>query len=236
MDLAEDYEYFNLRPPFLTCVLGSTNTGKTTLVARILENWENVTTSPPPPIWQVIIVFEHHQPLYDRIINAVRSKYPGVKERWMWGWDESAMSDSNLFQNSEGGQTVLIIDDSLHKLNKSNAFVNICRGGSHHSNISVFLIAQDLTAIGNELRGAIRNMKYVIITQPASHTINYLKRNLFPQSNLNYVQAFEFAKQHAQNPDYPYLVLSNVSGCPVDRSVFTGMLDGEEGFVFAPAD
>ena len=236
MDFGEDYPFFGLEPPFLCCVVGATRTGKTTLVSNLIKQWESIVIG-ATHLWQVVIVFEHEQPLYEELVRGVKEKFPNVRIVWFWGWNEEAMKNPDLFRHPTGdknSQTLLIVDDCLYKLNKSAVLAKICRGQAHHENICMFVIIQDFTSGGAELRAAIKNMHYFIVTQGSSELLRYLQSKLYPYGQFNLHQAFSIVKNQRCSP-YPYLILNNTVNCPKERSVFTGLLKGEEAILLAPS-
>ena len=241
MDYAEDFTHFGFTSPFLCAVVGSTNTGKTTLVKKIIQDWPRLTSG-DLPVWQLILIFEHDQPLYHQIIESAKKNF-GSKElvvRCIKGWREETIADQNLFRAPAASgdcQTILIVDDCLHKLNKSEALLGLCRGRSHHEKVSLFLIAQDITATGPELRGALKNIHYFIITQGTSDLLRLLQSKLYPYNRAFLQTAFNLNKQYLGPNKYPYLVLNNTPACPKNRSVYSGLfMGGEEGYLFAPSD
>ena len=215
--------------------------GKTTLVNNILKNWKRLVPD-SPNVWQFILMFEHNQPLYDDMIKNVQCQFPNCKVKCLWSWDEKTMSDPNLFKSEScsgdgvggGGQTVLIIDDSLHKLNKLETLAAICRGRSHHENISVFIIFQDITSCGSQFRSALKNMHYFIVTQGSAELLQYLQFKLFMYMRGFLHTAFDMVSELTESK-YPYIMINNRPSCPKNRSVTTGLVEGgDKVYMLAP--
>lgn len=199
---------------------------------KLLEQWEHVTCD-PLPISQLIIVYEHYQPIYDKIVSSVKKLYPECKVSSYWGWPEEVMKCAGTWEIPSDTQSLLIVDDCMEKLNRSEALAAICRGRSHHDSISVIIITQDLSLTGQEFRGAIRNMHYIILTQGNSDLLQTLQRRLYPYSRGFLQGAFEVCRKECKTR-YPYLVIDSTVGVPRHLSVKTGLLLNENSLLFSP--
>ena len=140
------------------------------------------------------------------------------------------MAHPERFNIPPNTQSLLIIDDCLHSLTKSEVFASICRGKSHHENINVFLIIQDLSNTGTLLRQALRNVHYFIVTQNHADILQYMGRKQFMYMNQYVQQCFDIAKERLS---YPYILINNTPTCPKDRSITSGILEGEEAILLA---
>ena len=211
--------------------------GKTTLVHRILKEWERLVRD-SPPIWQFILVYEHEQPIYDDMIRVLKEKFPNCVIKCFWGWDEKEMSNPTLFRSTAEGQTLLVVDDSHHKVNKSEAFLKICRGKAHHERITVFIIFQDLSSAGggHEFRSALKNIHYFLVTQGSSELLQHIQRKLYTYMRSFIQSAFEAARECCAGGgrSYPYILINATVSCPKEWSVTTGVFQGEEPFLLAP--
>lgn len=207
--------------------------GKTTLVYKILQNWERLTDS-EIPVHQLILVFEYHQKLYENIIETMKQKFPNIAIKCFWGWREEIFKDPDLFRSVDNSQTILIVDDSLAKLNRSETLLEICRGRSHHEKITTFLIFQDITACGAELRAALKQMRYFIIMKGTSELLLFLQKKLYPYMGSFLQQAFQ-ASQEESGSSYPYILLNNSPDCQKSKSVLGGIFEGENALLFTPS-
>ena len=232
MDYSEDFSNLHFEAPFTTVILGKSKTGKTTLVRKIVEEWDDLVYHPtsPLPIWQLIIVFEHDQDAYTSIICAVQTAYPDCIVKCMRGWNEREMADSKLYKGPDSAQTLLIVDDCLHSLSKSETIGKICRGTSHHDNVSAFLILQDVTSVGRDLRSALKNIDYFMLTHANADTLRDLQSKLYPYMHAFVSDAFDETKALTASP-YPYIVLNNKPGCAKQRSIFTGIFRGQDAYL-----
>ena len=168
------------------------------------------------------------------MIKCVKKLYPECKIVIHCQWREEVMSSPETWMVPDGTQSLLIIDDCLSSLHKSQAFGAICRGRSHHDNISVMCLTQDLNSNGSEFKSALRNMHYIIVTSHASsELLQNLQRKLFPYCRGFLHHAFEGCRQCCST-SYPYMLIDQSTGCPKHMSVKTGIFKGESGYIFGP--
>lgn len=206
--------------------------GKTTLLHHLLKQWDHVTCN-PLPISQLIICYEHYQPIYEQIIGTVKKMYPNCKVLSFWSWKEEVMRDPAMWQVPDGTQSLLIADDCMEKLHRSEGLAAICRGRSHHDSISLILLTQDLSSTGMEFKSAIKNMHYIILTQGNAELLQVLQRKLYPYSRGFLQNAFETCRKHCKT-NYPYIVIDSTPGCPRHLSVKTGLFRDENALIFSP--
>jgi len=119
--------------------LGSSRSGKTFLVNRILSSLSEVT-SDCPPISKFVLVYRHYQKIYDEIIESIERQFPKCEVHTFNGYPDVILKDEDFWSIPEFTQSFLIIDDCSDLVGSSFEF--LCRGLAHHKNISIFYISQ----------------------------------------------------------------------------------------------
>jgi hypothetical protein len=131
-----------LRSPFTAMVCGPTGSGKTTMLLDIIA--QSATIAIPPPV-EIIYCYGAHQDLFDTV--------DGVR------FHKGAL-DLDTIPN-DGDNRWLILDDLMTDISGSKSTVDLYTKHSHHRNISVFFIVQDLFLKDN--RTVSRNTHYFVL-------------------------------------------------------------------------
>lgn len=128
MDDTIDEAHLRFKHPCTILAAGPTGSGKTVLVRKILQHYnecfENIS-SPPSVIW----CYGQWQASYlDNVGNGVQIQYHEglINERMV----ESKRPD------------IVIVDDLMNELGGDDALVNLFTKGSHHLNLTVIFIVQ----------------------------------------------------------------------------------------------
>ena len=130
-----------LRHPFTAIVAGPTSCGKTRFVFRLIDNVARMIDPPPS---KIVYCYGEYQQLF--------CNYPRVVFH-------QGLPDLNDFDGSE--PTLLIIDDLMQETNETVA--NLFTKGSHHRNVSVMYLAQNLFPKNKFARTMSLNAHYMIL-------------------------------------------------------------------------
>lgn len=132
-----------LKSPFTSILQGPTGCGKTQLIFKLIELRRDVCTSPPD---EIIYCYGVYQSTFDDIT--------GVTFR-------EGMLDSFLDIPDDGKSRWLIIDDLMQETAGTKVINDIFTKGSHHRNISVFYLLQNLFVKDNVT--VSRNTHYMFL-------------------------------------------------------------------------
>ena len=130
-----------LRHPFTAIVAGPTSCGKTRFVFRLIDNVGRMIDPPPS---KIVYCYGEYQQLF--------CNYPRVVFH-------QGLPDLNDFDGTE--PTLLIIDDLMQETNET--VVNLFTKGSHHRNVSVMYLAQNLFPKNKFARTMSLNAHYMVL-------------------------------------------------------------------------
>ena len=169
--------------PFTAIVAGPTGSGKTYFVMRFIDNVQEMIT---PPTKKIIWYYGQWQDGYRKIKNVefVEGLPPKITEKY-----ESP--------------TLWVIDDQMAEIDSS--VTKLFTKGSHHLNISIVFIVQNIFSSNKEHRTISLNTHYMILFKnPRDKTqISHLSKQMFPGKS-NYMQ--ESYLNAVSNP-YGYLLI-----------------------------
>jgi hypothetical protein len=207
--------------------------GKSYFLNKILLNWTGFF--PNDRISRVILVHKFGgQECYDELRRHFGTKLIMTKQ-----------FDKEILQSeTDGGTTILILDDVLHEIVNESLLATIITGGCHHLRICTFIIGHQLFASRHvNWQTITRNVTMLALFQsPRDMSIlSYLNRQLYPKTGgrrgCNYVSsAYELARKdqllHNNNP-YGYLLVDCSIGCSPKYRLRTGLLPADSKFCYA---
>jgi hypothetical protein len=195
----------------LTCQLvGPTQCGKTYFTFRLINEINDMITPVPE---KIIYCYGEYQPLFN--------DYPQVT--FHEGLPNIADFDGKQ-------RTLLIIDDLMTEANDdvSNIFTKI----SHHRNVSVIFLTQNMFYKSKQARTMSLNTQYLVLFKnPRDATqVATLGRQMYPNNTKFLVEAFNDATKRP----YGYLLLDLRSDTLENYRVRTNIFTGERQYVYIP--
>lgn len=168
--------------PFTAIVAGPSGCGKSNFVTTFLKFNEKISNK---SFSRILWCYDEMQPLYN-LDNVIYNQ---------------GIPDLNMFDGNE--PQLLIIDDLMRE--SDGRIVDIFTKGSHHRNLSVFYITQNLFHQGRGQRDISLNSSYIIyFKNPRDRTqIRHLARQVFPD-NPKFV---EEAYKDATTEPHGYLMI-----------------------------
>jgi hypothetical protein len=129
---------------------GPTSSGKTVLIRRILKYHKNVISFKNEIIDKLKVIWAYGQ--WQDLYNE---KIPNVDITYIEGLpsEDEIMSDK---------PHVIIIDDLMTELGNDKKLTNIFTKGSHHNDISVIFISQNIFHQGSQMRTISLNCHYIV--------------------------------------------------------------------------
>ena len=185
-----------LRHPFGLLVSGGTKSGKTTFVKRLLS-YANVLIDPTPE--NIIYFYAEYQDAFGEIQNLV----PGIK--FIQDLPDNIMDSIN-----PETRNLFIIDDMMGE--KDGVISKLFTKKSHHGNLSVIYIVQNLFHQSKEHRTISLNASYLCLCDASQ--ITHLAKQLYPSQTKFFQQAYQLAMKEP----YSYLFVDLTPTCPDELS------------------
>jgi len=202
------HEMLTLKHPFTAIVAGPTSCGKTRFVFRLIDN---VTQMIDPPPTKILYCYGEYQQLFRH--------YPHVIFH-------HGLPNLNDFDGSEPVLTIL--DDLMHETNETVA--DLFTKGSHHRNVSVLYLAQNLFPKNKFARTISLNAHYMILfknPRDASQFAN-LARQMYPKRWQFAVEAYK----DATHEPYTYLLVDLRPEQDDDLRLRTNIFPRENQYVY----
>lgn len=188
--------------PFTCLIAGPTSSGKSTFVKNLIEaREEDIFPQPNRIFW----FYSQWQPLYEHVHGV----------NFQQGIPESVDS----FDPED--KTLIIIDDLMSQVNSE--VVELFTKGSHHRNISVVYIVQNLFHSGKEHRTISLNSHYMVLFKNPrdSSQISHLARQIFPDKP-NFLQK---VYHEATSEPYGYLFIDLKQDTPESMRLRSHLFD-----------
>lgn len=202
---------FVFRHPFTCLIAGPTQSGKTHFTFDLIENLKDMVEPKPE---KVIWFYGEYQEKFKFLPSFVELR-EGLE---------------SMYQLENLERKLIIIDDLMQEAGNAEDVCNLFTKGSHHRNMSVILIVQNLFHQGKIMRTISLNTHYMILFKNPrdSGQIRFLAGQLFPGKTKFLVDAY---KQATSRP-HGYLLLDFTQGTSDDRRVLSDVLPGEAGAYF----
>lgn len=202
-----------LKHPSTVLVSGPTGSGKTAFVTRLI----NERMFEPEPE-RIVFIYSEWQPAYAQF---------GVLVEFRKDLPESFYSSL-----SPTVRNLVVLDDQMSKAGDSPVLSRLFSEGSHHRNLSIIYIVQNLFDKGKSHRTVSLNAQYIVLFKnPRDKSqLQALARQMFPTRTRFLTAAFEDA---TSNP-YGYLLLDLRPETQEDIRVRTNIFPNESITVYQP--
>lgn len=180
-----------LQHPYTCLVAGPTSCGKTQFVKKVIEEGEHVVNGSAE---KIIWLYGEYQPAY----MELSSKFPHIL------FIEGIPENLNEYIDPKF-RNLIVIDDLMSETGSDKKITNLFTKGSHHRNLSVILLLQNLFYNGKESRTISLNAHYIVLFKnPRDNTIvTSLAKQMYPGK----VKFLQEAFRDATKLPYHYLFL-----------------------------
>ena len=195
---------------------GSIKSGKTTFVKKLLS-YVNVMIDNPPE--NTVYFYAEYQDTFGEIQNLV----PGIK--FVQGLPDDILDSIN-----PKTRNLYVIDDFMGE--KDGVISKLFTKKSHHGNLSVIYIVQNLFHHSKEHRTISLNASYLCLTKNVrdASQIIHLAKQLYP-SNTKF---FQQASQLASKEPYSYLFVDLTLTFPDEIRIRSGIFPTDTHYVYQP--
>lgn len=174
---------FRLYPDRTLCIVGPSQSGKTSFVMKLLDHRHELFHSPQPR--RVVWCYGIYQA---ELHNQLRSK--------------GYLLHSGLMQSQDlQPNDIIILDDLLNESESSADVTSMFTRAAHHKPCFVIFITQNLYPRGKDARTRSLNTHYyVLMKNPRDKAqVNILAHQMVPRQAKAFVESFEDATQEAHS-------------------------------------
>ena len=203
-------KHLQFKHPFNAIVSGPSQCGKTTFVRNLLKNHSNVINGIKKDIITVAWAYGKWQPTYSKSLRNVNFRYiEGIP-------DEEDVKDCDI----------IVLDDLMSDIDKSQYILNLFVAGTHHDNISVIVLTQNFyhkSEIFKELR---LNSHYIVLFKNPGDKlqVQMIGRRMYPECPKFFISAFEQASEGSHG----YMLIDRHQTTPESIRLRTDIIPSEK--------
>lgn len=203
-----------LTHPFTAIVSGPTKAGKSVWVKNLVLNAQRMIVPTPEKIYWC---FGEWQPLYLEL--------QGQGVNFCQGFP-----DLNELKATPGQAKLIILDDLMQEMKGDKRIIELFTKGSHHRNVSVIHIVQNLFFDGN--RTSRVNAQYLILMKNPSDQLqaSTLAKQLYPGNTQYFMESYKDACKES----YGYLFLDLCQETPENMRLKTKIFPGQLHVIYVP--
>ena len=186
MDQKTSSTTMTFKHPFSMVVSGPSGSGKSVLTTKLL-----LSSLIQPSLERIIWCFGQWQPLYDTISKRIH-RIEFVNDI------PDHLNDQHYINVSK--RNILVFDYLMTEAKCDQRIADLFTKGSHHRNISVVYLTQNLFPQGKACRDIILNTQYMVLfNNPIDRQqVATLARRIYPSTSAVFMKRFERATS------YPY--------------------------------
>lgn len=196
--------------PFTAVVAGPSSCGKTVFTFKFIREAQSLITPPPE---KIIYCYGEYQEMF--------SEYPHVVFT-------EGLPDISQFDGKQ--RTLLILDDLMTETNDSVS--NIFTKVSHHRNVSVIYLSQNLFYKSKQNRTISLNAHYMVLFKNPRDVMQVatLARQMYPNRGKFLVEAF----RDATDKPYGYMLIDLRADTEEKYRIRTNIFSDEHQLVYIP--
>ena len=199
-----------LKHPFTCIVAGPSGSGKTVFTTRLIENTKNMIEPAPD---RVLWCYGVYQSFFNETKNVEFHK---------------GLPNLDVFDGKQ--RVLLILDDLMHETDDrvSQIFTRV----SHHKNLSVLYLTQNLFYGSKQNRTISLNSHYVVLFKNARDAtqISHLAGQMYPGKSKFMIEAYRDA---TSNP-FSYLLVDLKPDTEDRLRLRSNIFPGETPYVYLP--
>lgn len=202
--------------PFTLMIAGPSGAGKTTLLERILINKKAIFDKQPD---RIVICYKNNQAGYE-VFNLL-----DVNVEFIQGVPDNLEFDPKL-------NNVLILDDLMEECKDNKNVASYFTRRSHHENISVIFLTQNVFMQGKCVRDISLNCNYLILfDNPRDRQqIRVVGQQMFPKNTQGFMEIFNDAVTGKSG--YKYILYDFKPDTEERMRIQTGIIPGDERIIY----
>ena len=200
-----------LRHPFTMMVAACTGGGKTWFVKNLLENRQQwISPTPQRIIW----IYGQWQPLYVEMQRII----PGLE--FVKGIPANIEDEQFL---NPAIRNLIVIDDLMSEASNDKRICDLFTKGSHHRNLSVICLVQNLYYQGKESHTMSLNSQYLVLfNNPRDQQqVMVLARQMYPGQSEKFLSSYKMAT----SKPYGYLAIDLKPDTPNDKRLWPNVFE-----------
>ena len=209
--------------PFKSCstfnIVGATKSGKSYFMYRLIQNAELMFDGEAPT--RILYCYGVMQPLFDEM----KKTCPLVE------FHDGLPTAETIDKFADNTHRMIVLDDLLSEVVKSKDMEKLFTLGSHHKNLSVFFLTQNLFQQGSCSCTIALNTAYLVLFKNYrdSSQLITLGRQIAPGSHKALIEAYKDATSQSS---HGYLCL-DLSVNSIDRFRWrTNIFPGEDPIIY----
>ena len=209
---------FQFKHPFGARVVGPTQAGKSHFVIKLIQHAQLYISPSPTKIYWAYGEKNENQ------MKMIQSHSP-IPIHFIEG-----MPDLEDISSDE--INLLILDDLMTTVSNSKSASDLFTRASHHRNMSVIFIVQNLYHQGKSTKDISLNEKYTVLFKNPHDKgqVQYFGRKIFPEHPRFLIDAYE----QATSRPHGYLIIIFDQMTPDNQRVRTGIFPPEIPLIFIP--
>ena len=200
----------SFKHPFTAIVAGPSGSGKTVFTRKLIEHASRLIDPPPQKIQWCYGVY---QSFFNELKNVEF---------------HDGLPDVNSFDGSQ--RTLLILDDLMHEADDrvSQIFTRV----SHHKNLSVLYLTQNLFYGSKQNRTISLNTHYLVLFKNARDAtqISHLAAQMYPGKSKFLIESY----RDATSTPFSYLLVDLKPDTDDKLRVRAGIFPGDTTYVYVP--
>lgn len=203
--------HLKLKTPFCAMVAGPSGSGKTVFVRNLLKYHLDMMTGVNKQLLDVIWCYGCWQDGYKEEVPNVNIKYV-----------DGLTSQSEI---EEHRPHLIVIDDLMSELGGDKNLTNLFTKVSHHMNVNIIFITQNIFHHGKEIRTISLNCHYIVALKNVRDRAQILNlgRQLYPSDSGHFREAFE----DATSTPFSYLLIDMKPDTPDELRLRSKVLPDE---------
>ena len=204
------------------CISGPSRSGKTTFIKKLLFNLEEMYVAGEAPK-RIMYCYTVEQPMY----SEMKEHIPHIV------FHKGLPSLEDITEMIDGSHNMIILDDMVTKLQKSEEILDMFTLGSHHHQISIIYLTQNIFYQGRHGRTIALNTQYLVLFKNPrdSSQITYIARQIFPKSSQALTEAY---RDSTESVNYGYLFIDLTQQCREDLRMRSNVTPDQYTVVYRP--